>query len=240
VFGKVLAYNIKTQKNFELIDQAQAHKRKIKLIRVTKDYVFTAAADQRVKQWSIRDFKIVWSGSLDWIPTSLTISNDSAMIGGPSVVLSLKLDFYDKAVVFSKEDEQMTTPSRSFKEMFQGDSVNPIFIVLSIVAFLIMLSIVVFIKCFYRKSQLLVSQNETSESNVTANTTQTLVTQILKISLPGYKEFAATMFRVIRKLTEGGGGIVHIGEALSFKCSIYGKTIIVKIIAGKSYWSECR
>jgi hypothetical protein len=98
----------------------------------------------------------------------------------------------------------------------------------------LLISIVALMK-FYNQKRQSASQAkklETPDSN--SNTaTQTLVTQILKISLPGYKEVEPIAFRLLRKLAEGGGGSVHVGEALSAKCATFGKVIIIKQIAGK-------
>jgi hypothetical protein len=91
----VFAKNLKTKQFIELIDQGQAHKRKVITIKTTKDYVFTAAADSKVKQWSIAGSRMVWSTNLDWIPTTLTIANGTLFVGGPSLFESFKLDFID-------------------------------------------------------------------------------------------------------------------------------------------------
>jgi hypothetical protein len=71
----------------------------------------------------------------------------------------------------------------------------------------------------------------------TKEITQTLLAEILKISLPGYKELGPTAFRTIRMVAKGGGGSIYLGEALTAKCAIHGKSIIVKQFAGKLHRS---
>jgi hypothetical protein len=233
VFGKVLVRNVETKQNFELIDQAQAHKRKINIIKATKDYIFTSGADQKVKQWSLKDFRMVWSLTLEWIPTSLTVLNDTVFIGGPSCVFSYKLDRFDIDVVEKNKIGPKTLP---LNQMFQADnSFSPIFIVISAVGVAVLIIIVLLSRLYYHKRNL-ASKFEAPEipkDTSSSTDTQTLVTQILRIALPGYKEFDPIAFRIISKLAEGGGGSVYLGEALTTKCAVYGKVIIVKQIAGK-------
>jgi hypothetical protein len=219
-----------------LIDQVQAHKRRIMLILATKEFIFTAGADQKVKQWSMNDLRMVWSLALEWIPTSLTVLNDTVFIGGPSCVFSYKLEYYDVDKLDIGKNEKMTS-TFIFKQLLQAKtSFDSVFVIISSVGAVILLPIVAFSIYYYCKRKL-TSKQETREAlNLASvsNVTQTLVTQILKISLPGYKECGAIEFRMLKRLAEGGGGSVFIGEAFSSKCAAHGKTIIIKKIGSKS------
>jgi preprotein translocase subunit SecG len=108
-FGKVFVKNLDTKQVTELVDQAQAHKRKIASIKTTIDYIFTVGADQKIKQWSIHTLKLIWSSNWEWIPTHVGIFNDTLVVGGPSVVSTVKLQYLD----FSNDENNLKTISTS-------------------------------------------------------------------------------------------------------------------------------
>jgi hypothetical protein len=223
--------NVKTNVMTELIDQAQAHKRKVSIISVTKDFIITVGLDQKVKQWSAKDLRLVWSLTLDWIPTALTVDNDTLLLGGPSLVYSSNLEFFD-----SFSSTIFTTGTSSWGSLKQQESSSNMSISVTIIASIVsaVFAVLVFVVVIniLVKTKTSIDKEPSSQTNsITA--TSTLVTQILKIALPGYKEFPSSAFRTTTKLAQGGGGSVYLGEALSPKCGTFGPVIIVKQVAGK-------
>jgi hypothetical protein len=234
-FGKAFARNIKTKQFSELIDQAQAHKRKIIVIKSSNDYIYTAGADQKVKQWSAEGLKMIWSTTLNWIPASLTIDNGTLRIGGPSRLISVLLAYQDRLDPDEGHTSSKPSNPKKISQREEGTSQN-IFVffagALAIVMVLVFVLIVYRYKSVKRINLPVDPKLNTESASVE---TQTLVTQILKIALPGYKELTEMDFRILRKLAKGGGGEVFLGEALSKKSMVFGHHIIVKQFGGKVF-----
>jgi hypothetical protein len=238
--GKVLVRNLlNSAEAYELIDQAQAHKRKIVGITRSKDFIYTCSLDQKAKQWSIKGFQLVASFSLEWIPTGIWIENGTLFVGGASALASFRLENFDLDIVGS------SSAYTSLKKVQGGISINSqssvdSIIIASIIigCCTVLLCLSVFIYRSLHANQFKSVEASTSnsgpvtESSVT-NATNTLVTSILKISFPGYKELTSIDFRTSQLLAEGGGGVVFVGDALSKKCSVFGKQVILKQIAGE-------
>jgi hypothetical protein len=230
-FGKVFVRQLKTKKSVELIDKAQAHKRKVIVIITSKDYIFTAAADQKVKQWTMSEFQIVWSEAIDWIPTTLALGNGSIFVGGPSRISSFGLQYLELPESSQNSLKATIKSPTAPKEVISYTSTTPVeWIVISVLSAVAIAGILV-----YRNARL-VKKPETGHTDSTTQhvsvETQTLVTQILKIALPGYKELHALDFLVLRSLTRGGGGEIFLGESLSKRSTIHGKQVIVKKFPG--------
>jgi hypothetical protein len=232
-FGKSFFRNLKTKQSNEFIDQVQAHKRKITIIKATNSYVFTAAADQKIKQWSLSGAKLVWSVSLGWIPTTLTVQNKTIYVGGPSVVSQFPLIFVDQEITTARIELSTDRLYNNIFYQLQNDGLNVAIVSTVIIGLLVLVvgACLILYKFYYSKAKIYQKSEQSTTS--TATETQTLVTDILKISLPGYKELSSFDFRLVTKLAQGGGGEVYIGEALSPKCGIFGKQIIVKQFFGK-------
>jgi hypothetical protein len=234
-FGKVFLKSIKTKQVLELIDQAQAHKRKILMIYVTNYYIFTAGADQKVKQWTAREIKLVWTITWGYIPTSLVVSNDTIYLGGPSRVNAFTLNFFDKSTISHLTSDRINSARKDFSSQNPHEATIPE-ITIIVLIFVIVIIVVLVLLLIYKRSSKPVVERQTESSTQSAvgnEITHTLVTQILKIALPGYRELTTNDFRVVKRLAKGGGGEVSIGEALSQKSSIFGRQVIVKQFAGK-------
>jgi cytochrome bd-type quinol oxidase subunit 1 len=133
------------------------------------------------------------------------------------------------------------TKSVNSVQMLRTDTpFNPVLIVAIVVAVVMLLLIVLLAIyfCHYKRRPTIIKElSEKPDSGSTSNVTQTLVTQILKIALPGYKELEPIAFRLLKKLAEGGGGSVYLAEAISPKLALTGKSII-SVIA--SLETNCR
>jgi hypothetical protein len=234
-FGKVFSRNWKTKQSFELVDQVQAHKRQVLLISNYKQFIFTAAADQKVKQWSVKGFQLVSSISLEWIPNSVTVDNWTVLVGGPSRVFTFKLDDQDQVDDDSTQPLSAKEQNNLISKVESDSSSSPVLpIILSLVAAVAIVTAIAFLMHNFRfktKAKHFSSQTDTS-SQASGLETQTLVTQILKIALPGYKELFSRDFRLLKKIAEGGGGKVYVGEVLTAKWQTHGKQVVVKQIAG--------
>jgi WD40 repeat protein len=234
-YGKVYVRRIETGEMRELVDQAQAHKRKVIALVTSRNYIYSCSSDQKVKQWSLNDFKLIASFTMKWIPTGLWVSNGSVIVGGPSTIFMTKLKYYDtidKITSFSSLPDGISRRGggvTSNSDQLGGNS-QAIVIVAILIAVLLLGTILFFIyRRQLRKNQSFKKDeplSDFSESSLIA--TQTLVTSFLKISIPGYKELTPLDFRIIKKLAQGGGGHVYLAEALSLKCSKFGNIVVVK------------
>jgi hypothetical protein len=235
-FGKVFVKNIKTTFTAELIDQTQAHKRKVVKIVPSKHYLYSCSLDQKVKQWSLSSFQMVSSFSLDWIPTTLKVDNQTLFVSGYSGLDIITLNYFDQS-------GKQVTPSKPTSKEFTTDSSsqsssNIIIIGVGIaLAVLFMLLIVVAISRLRKigsKTDHIDKIYSNSTNLASLIQTETFVTTLIKLSFPAYKELSSTEFRTLKKLAEGGGGEIYIGEALSTKALVYGRELIVKKLSNQS------
>jgi hypothetical protein len=232
-FGKVFVTNYESAITEELIDQVQAHKRKVVSIKVSKDYLYTVSSDQKVKQWSLSSFNLVFSTSLEWIPSTMAVANDTLFVGGSSKMISISLLFRDKINPSPSLDKSVVHKEVESRGSGSISSVSVVVGVATFLFFFVILLILLARRNGLFKKKLNNVSSQTSTSVVTTGfDTQTLVTNILKISLPGYKEINSMAFRFLRMLAKGGGGEVYLGEALTKQCMLYGNQIIIKRITG--------
>jgi hypothetical protein len=217
----------------ELVDQAQAHKRKVVKIAVSNDYVFTASFDQRVKQWSLSSLTLVSSFSFTWIPASLTVENSTMLVGGSSVVSTVRLQYYDLQELRKKTGsvgESSIKKKNASDQSISGGGSNVIIVTFTVISVLIV-TISSYMLYAYGKKKATDSTPKVDSTSITD--LETLVTSILKIAVPGYKEITASEFRTINIIAKGGGGEVYMGEILSKKGKVEGKQVVVKKISGK-------
>jgi hypothetical protein len=231
-FGKVFVKNVKSKQNIELIDQTQAHKRRVIAIFATEEFVFTTGADQKVKQWALEGFILAWSETLDWIPKSLLVSNNTLLLGGPSVATSIKLTVLGgkKETLFHSETIKLNDKNLIQQALTTGGLSETLMAILA--AVLCLAFVVAGCICRFKLNKTKDSKHESVTFSLATSEFQTLVTSVLKISFPGYKEVNNSQYRRIKILTRGGGGSVYLGEALSNTCAVFGKDIIVKVMNG--------
>jgi serine/threonine protein kinase len=60
-------------------------------------------------------------------------------------------------------------------------------------------------------------------------TGSTLFPSSIGLAVPGYCEVPSDSFALLRQIAEGGGGQIHIAQAMTPETSIYGQNLIVKI-----------
>jgi hypothetical protein len=213
----------------ELIDQAQAHKRKVGLIKFSKQYLYSGAYDQKIKQWSLNGFRMVASFNIPWIPTSIDVYNETMLIGGSQIVSSIALSVFDTVSENFKSINTVSNKKTATGEQYSVSSINTVVIITATLGVIFIFGLLfLFIRRRFSKVK---AENQSSDLTQ-ASLTETLVTTILKISLPGYKELQAVEFRTVTKLAEGGGGVVYLGEGLSKRSRILGNQIVIKILSG--------
>jgi WD40 repeat protein len=241
-FGKVLMWKIDLNGKFtgELIDQQQAHKRRVVSIIFSKDYIFTCSLDQKIKQWTLKTNSIVANFDIDFLPNSIWVHNATLFVGGRSLLASFELTYYDKPSIGSSrtrtEENQTDGKTPIVVEVSsQGFNSNVLLIIAAVGAALLLIVASIF---FYnRRKQYSNVRTTTEEMTLSIGTDvtvtfQTLIGTVLNISLPLYKECTATDFRCIEVIGQGGVGTVYVGQALSKNCAMYGQTIVVKKIVG--------
>lgn len=66
-------------------------------------------------------------------------------------------------------------------------------------------------------------------STVTTYTGATLMPSSIGLAIPGYREFPANSFVLLRQFAKGGGGQIYLAQAMTPETSLYGKELVVKL-----------
>jgi WD40 repeat protein len=235
-FGKVFLWNVKDlgKSSRELIDQQQAHKRRIVAIVFSNDYIFTCSLDQKIKQWTLSSYTLKAVFDIDFLPNSISVENATLYVGGRSVLASFELQFFDQPLRYSSHQQQ-TGIGIVLLSPAEISGMNTVAIIVSVTVTFVVIVLAISGSIFYfsKKPQSYITR-ETSDNITLDQTTnlRTLVGTVLNISLPLYKEVNSTDFSCTRVIGMGGVGTVYVGQAIKTSCAVYGQTIVVKKIIG--------